>query len=109
MTNIRGNKKQLSPGQREELLRALQARFEKNITVIKVSNGLQYKPSSKPMPGNCGHSMKWKEPAANPTLLITIKRQANTFFMIAQRRAPRAAEVFAMTVTRCSQGKSTNR
>jgi len=31
MTNIRGNKKQLSPGQREELLRALQARFEKNI------------------------------------------------------------------------------
>jgi len=31
MTNIRGNKKQLSPGQREELLRALQSRFEKNI------------------------------------------------------------------------------
>ena len=31
MRNIRGNKKQLSPGQREELLRALQARFEKNI------------------------------------------------------------------------------
>jgi hypothetical protein len=31
MKNIRGNKKQLSPGQREELLRALQVRFEKNI------------------------------------------------------------------------------
>ena len=31
MTNIRGNKKQLSPGQLEELLRALQSRFEKNI------------------------------------------------------------------------------
>ena len=31
MKNIRGNKNQLTRGQREELLRALQARFEKNI------------------------------------------------------------------------------
>ena len=31
MNNITGNKKQLSPKQREELLRALKARFEKNM------------------------------------------------------------------------------
>src|SRR5207249_6827852 len=31
MNNINRNKKQLSPGQREELLRALKARFEKNM------------------------------------------------------------------------------
>jgi hypothetical protein len=31
MNNISSNKKELSPGQREELLRALKARFEKNM------------------------------------------------------------------------------
>jgi len=31
MSNLTGNKKQLSPEQREELLRALKARFEKNM------------------------------------------------------------------------------
>ena len=31
MNNIKSNKKKLSPGQREELLRALKARFEKNM------------------------------------------------------------------------------
>jgi hypothetical protein len=31
MNNINSNKKELSPGQREELLRALKARFEKNM------------------------------------------------------------------------------
>src|SRR5512139_2365613 len=31
MNNINGNKKELSPEQREELLRALKARFEKNM------------------------------------------------------------------------------
>jgi hypothetical protein len=30
MNNINSNKKELSPEQREELLRALKARFEKN-------------------------------------------------------------------------------
>jgi Protein of unknown function (DUF4256) len=32
MKNIKGNKKELSPEQREELLRALKARFEKNMS-----------------------------------------------------------------------------
>jgi hypothetical protein len=31
MNNIEGNKRELNPGQREELLRALKARFEKNM------------------------------------------------------------------------------
>ena len=31
MNNINSNKKELSPEQREELLRALKARFEKNM------------------------------------------------------------------------------
>jgi len=31
MNNIKSNKKELSPKQREELLKALRARFEKNL------------------------------------------------------------------------------
>ena len=57
---------------------------------------------------NCGHSMKWKEPAVNRTLLVMIKRRANTFFMIVQRKVLKAAEVFATTVKRWTQGKKIN-
>jgi len=35
MNNINGNKKELSPGQRKELLRTLKARFEKNMNCHK--------------------------------------------------------------------------
>ena len=57
---------------------------------------------------NCGHSIKWKELAVNRTLLALIKGRANTFFMIAQRKVLKAAEMFATTVKRWSQGKNTN-
>ena len=70
--------------------------------------GSEYKPSWKLMLKNCGHSMKWKELAVNRMLLAMIKRRANTFFMIVQRRVRKAAEVFATTVKRWSQGKNIN-
>ena len=57
---------------------------------------------------NCGHSMKWKELAVNRILLVMIKRRANTFFMIVHRKVLKAAEVFATTVKRWSQGKNIN-
>jgi len=57
---------------------------------------------------NCEHSVKWKELAVNRMLLVMIKRRANTFFMIVQRKALKAAEVFATTVKRWSQGKNIN-
>jgi hypothetical protein len=41
--NMNSNKKDLSPEQREELLRALKARFEKNLNRHKVLNGLTCK------------------------------------------------------------------
>ena len=65
--NRNSSKKDLSPQQREELLGALEARFERNMTAIKVLNGLKYKRSWKLTPKDCGHSMKWKEPAPNRT------------------------------------------
>ena len=44
----------------------------------------------------------------NRMLLATIKRQANTFFMIVRRKALKAAEVFATTVKRWTRGKNIN-
>ena len=41
------------------------------------------------MPKNCGHSMKWKEPAVNRMLLVMIKRRANTSFLIVQPESPK--------------------
>ena len=57
---------------------------------------------------NCGRSMKWKEPAVNRMLSVMIKRRANTFFMIVQRKVLKAAEVFVTTVKRWRQGKNIN-
>jgi len=69
----------LSPEQREELLRALKARFEKNMNRHKGLDGLKYKQSWKLILKNCGRSMKWKELAVNRMLLVMIKIRANTF------------------------------
>jgi hypothetical protein len=52
--------------------------------------------------------MKWKDLAVNQMLLVMIKRRANTFFMIVQRKALKAAEVFATTVRRWSHKPEDN-
>ncbi len=106
--NIKSNKKDLSPEQREELLRALKARFEKNMNRHKGLEWAKVQASWQLILKNCGHSMKWKEPAVNRMLLVMIKRRANIFFMIVQRKVLKAAEVFATTVKRWSQGKNIN-
>src|SRR3990167_43408 len=76
---------------------------------IKVSNGLKYRQSWKLSLKNCGHWVKWKEPAVNRMLSGLIKRRANTFFMIAARKHLAAAEMFVMTVKRRRQEKNINR
>src|SRR5258705_11940790 len=81
---------------------------KKTQTAIKVLNGLKYKQSWKLILKNCGHSMKWKELAVKRMLLVMIKRRANTFFMIVQRKVLKAEEVFVTTVKRWSQGKNIN-
>ncbi len=52
--------------------------------------------------------MKWKELAVNRMLLGMIKRRANTFFMIVQRKVLKAAEVFVTTEKGWNQGKNIN-
>ena len=107
--NIHSNKKDLSREPREELLRALKARFEKN---MNRHIGLEWGKVQAKLEANADKLwslMKWKELAVNRTLLDMIKRQANTFFMIVPRRVQKAAEVFVTTVKRWSQGKNINR
>src|SRR5258708_26729403 len=92
--NINSHKKDLSPEQREDLLGALKARFEKNMNRHK---GLAWAKVQAKLEANTEklcHSMKWKALAVNRTLLVMIKRWANTFFMIVQRKVPKVAEVF---------------
>src|SRR2546425_2454882 len=81
----------------------------KVFSAIKVLNGLKYKQGWKLILKNSGRSMKWKELAVNRMLSVMIKRRANTFFMIVQRKVLKAAEVFVTTAKRWTQGKNINR
>jgi leucyl aminopeptidase (aminopeptidase T) len=52
--------------------------------------------------------MKWKELVVNQMLLVMIKKQANEFFMIVQRKVLKAAEMFVTTVKGRKQGNHLN-
>ena len=89
MNKIKNSKKQLPSGEREELLKALEARFQKNMNRHKgLEMGQRLKQSWKLIPKNCGHSMRWKEPAVNRMWWVRIRRRANTFFSIVRRKRP---------------------
>ena len=49
--------------------------------------------------------MKWNKPAENRTWSLTIKRRANTSFVIVLRRVLKAAEAFATTAKRWKRRK----
>ena len=90
--------KTLSKEQREGLFRVLKACFEKN---MNCHQGLEWAKVQARLESNAEKLWslnEWKELAANRMLLVMIKRRANTFFMIVQRKALKAAEVFTMTV-----------
>ncbi len=63
--NKSSNKKELSPEQREELLSALKARFEKNMNRHKGLEWAKVQAKLELILKNCGRSMKWKELAVN--------------------------------------------
>jgi hypothetical protein len=103
------NKKELLPEQREELIRVLKARFEKNVVRHK---GLEWSKLQAKLEANTEklwslNEMKKQE--VNRMLLVMIKRKTNTFFMIVQRKVQKAGEVFVTTAKLWSQGKNINR
>ena len=101
-------KKELSPAQREELLTALRARFEKNMNRHK---GLEWAKVQAKLEANTEKLWSLNEmetTGGEPDVVGLIKRRANTFFMIVQRKVLKAAEVFVTTAKRWKQEKKTN-
>ena len=60
MNEMRRSKRTLTPKQREELLRVLKSRFEKNMNRHKAFNGRKYKRSWKRIQTKYRPSLKWK-------------------------------------------------
>jgi len=106
--NIDSTKKDLSSEQREELLRVLKAHFEKNMNRHKGLEWAKVQAKLEVSAENLWSLNEMERTGGEPMLLVMMKRRANTFFMIAQRRVLRAAEVFATTVKHWSQGKNIN-
>ena len=105
---MKSNKKPLSPEQRKELLRALKARFEKNMSRHKGIDWAQVQAKLEANAEKLWSLNEMERTGGDRTLLAMIKRRANTFFMIVQRKVLKTAEVFATTVKRWSQGKNIN-
>jgi hypothetical protein len=82
-------KKKLSPEQRDELLKTLKTRFEKNMNRHKSLDWTVCRQNSRRILKNYGRSMKWKSPAVSRMWLVMIKKRANTFFMIVQLKVPK--------------------
>ena len=105
MNNINSNKKELSPEQREELLRALKARFEKNMNRHK---GLEWAQVQSKLEANIEklwslHEME--RTGGEPDVVDHDKKTDEYIFMIVQRKVLKAAEMFVTTVKGRRQGK----
>ena len=103
------NKKELSPEQREELIRALKARFEKNMNRHKGLEWDKVQAKLEAHPEKMWSLNEMERTGGEPDVVGLIKRRANTFFMIVQQKVPKAAEVFVTTVKGWNQGKNLNR
>jgi hypothetical protein len=102
-------KNEISTKQGEELLNTLRVRFEKNMSRHR---GLEWAKVQAKLEGSTEKLWSLNEmerTGGEPDVLAMIKRRATTFFMIVQRKARRAAEVFVMTAKRWIQGKNINR
>ena len=102
-------RKQVSPKQRDELLKALKTRFEKN---IHRHQGLEWAKVQAKLQGNTEKLCSLNEmerTGGEPDVVGQTRRRANTSFLIVQRKVLKAAEVFVTTVRPWSQGKNINR
>jgi hypothetical protein len=74
----------LSKKQREELLRALKARFEKNMNRHKGLEWANVQAKLEATAEKLWSLNEMERTGVNRTSLVMIKRRANTFFMIVQ-------------------------
>jgi hypothetical protein len=109
MNNINSNKKELSPEQREELLRALKARFEKNMNRHK---GLEWAKVQARLEANTEKLWSLNEmerTGGEPDVVGHDKKTGEYIFMIVQPKVLKAAQVFVTIVKDWIQGTNINR
>src|SRR3954452_24857408 len=105
---MNSNKKELSPEQREQLLRALKARFEKNMNRHKGLEWAQVQAKLQAHGEKLWSLNEMERTGGEPDVVGHDKKTGEYIFMIVQRKVLKAAEVFATTVKRWSQGKNIN-
>jgi hypothetical protein len=102
-------KKELSPAQREQLLKVLKARFEKNITCHQ---RLEWEKVRARLDANTEklwslHEME--RTGGEPDVVGHEKKTGEYIFLIARRKVPKVAPVFAMIARRWKRGKNISR
>ena len=101
-------KKELPPEQGEELLRALKARFEKNMNRHK---GLEWAKVQAKLEANTEKLWSLNEmerTGGEPDVVGHDKKTGEYTFCDCSSESPKGAEMFVTTVKRWSQGKNIN-
>ena len=98
----------MSPKEREELLKTLKARFEKNMGRHKGLAWAKVQAKLEANPKKLWSLGEMERTAVNRMLLVMIKRRANSSFLIVHPKVLKAAEVFVTTRKRWRPGKNTN-
>src|SRR6267143_1554048 len=107
-SSFNNNTKDLSPEQREELLGALKARFEKNMNRHKDLEWAKVQAKLEANAEKLWSLSEMERTGGEPDVVSHDKKTGEYISMIVQRKVLKAAEVFATTVKRWSQGKNTN-
>jgi hypothetical protein len=98
----------LSPKQREELLKALKARFEKNMDRHQGLEWTQVGTRLEAHAEKLWSISEMERTGGEPDVIGHDKKTGNAFFMTVQQKALKTAEVFVTTVMRWSRGKKIN-
>jgi hypothetical protein len=99
------SKKDLSPKQREELLKVLKARFEKNIGRHQGLEWPQIQAKLEAHPEKLWSLSEMESTGGEPDVVGHDKKTGEYIFYDCSAESPKTAEVFAMTVRRWIQGK----
>ena len=99
MPTAKTQKRTLSEGQREELLKTLQARFEKNKDATRASSGRKFNPGSEANPDKLWSLSQMERTGGEPDVVGFDKKTGEYVFFDCSAESPRAAEVSATTAS----------
>ena len=108
-SNQISNKKELSLEQREELLRALKARFEKNVNRHEGRGWVEVQARLEANAEKMWSLNEMERTGGEPDVVGHDKKRANTFSMIVHRNVPRAAPACVTTGKHWIRGRNLNR